>query len=317
METKKCYKCGKIKPLNEFNKSKDTKDGYEGQCKQCRKESRKKHILVCEVCGKEYKTTNKKSKYCSRDCSIKGRTKTEEQFINEMMIKHPNIEILGEYKGTHCKIKVKCKIDKHEWETEPNNLLQGIGCPKCAIRDNTLNQTKTHEEFMNELEEKNSHFNNIEILGEYIKNNIKIKCRCKIDSYEWEATPTNLLNGTGCPECKRRRFIGENNPRYNPNLTQEDREKDRKCNPDYTKFIKEVLKRDNYTCQVTGKRGGDLVVHHLYSYNKYPCLRTVIDNGITISKEIHKEFHEIYGYGDNTEEQFIDFLVNRYLGAVI
>ena len=40
--------------------------------------------------------------------------------------------------------------------------------------------------------------------------------------------------------------------------------------------------------------------------------RTNVDNGITLSKEIHKKFHKIYGYGNNTKEQFLDFVHQLY-----
>ena len=59
----------------------------------------------------------------------------------------------------------------------------------------------THEEFLERFYEKNKNAENIEILGEYVNNYTKIKCRCKIDGYEWEAKPNNLLNGYGCPKC--------------------------------------------------------------------------------------------------------------------
>ena len=59
----------------------------------------------------------------------------------------------------------------------------------------------THEEFLNKFYEKNKHAQNIKILGTYINARTKIKCKCKVDEYEWEAAPNNLLRGTGCPKC--------------------------------------------------------------------------------------------------------------------
>ena len=59
----------------------------------------------------------------------------------------------------------------------------------------------THEEFMEKFYEKNENAENIEILGEYVNNKTKIKCKCKIDGYEWEVKPNDLLNGISCPKC--------------------------------------------------------------------------------------------------------------------
>lgn len=57
---------------------------------------------------------------------------------------------------------------------------------------------KTHKEFLEQIEKIN---NNIEILSQYEKDNIKIKCKCKICGNEWMATPSNLLRGKGCKQC--------------------------------------------------------------------------------------------------------------------
>ena len=126
---------------------------------------------------------------------------THEEFMERFYVKNKNaenIEILGEYVNSATKIKCKCKIDGYEWEVKPNNLLNGYGCPKCGIKSRVEKQSKTTEEFINEMKEIND---NIEILGEYKGNKTKIKCKCKIDGYEWEMTPNNLLSGTGCPKC--------------------------------------------------------------------------------------------------------------------
>ena len=75
----------------------------------------------------------------------------------------------------------------------------------------------------------------------------------------------------------------------------------------YDDWRKAVFMRDNYTCQLTGIKGGDLVSHHLYSWNTHKELRYIVDNGITISTILHNKFHKIYGRGNNTPEQFNEF----------
>ena len=67
--------------------------------------------------------------------------------------------------------------------------------------------------------------------------------------------------------------------------------------------------RDDYTCQITGKKSnGDIVVHRINGYNWDVENRTNIENGITLNKDIHNEFHKIYGKGNNTKSQFVEFV---------
>ncbi len=71
---------------------------------------------------------------------------------------------------------------------------------------------------------------------------------------------------------------------------------------------KAVFERDNFTCQKTKQRGGELVAHHINNFSDFPELRTSIGNGITLSKKSHREFHKKYGVKNNTVEQLIEFL---------
>ena len=69
-----------------------------------------------------------------------------------------------------------------------------------------------------------------------------------------------------------------------------------------------VFARDNWTCQKCGKRKGDHNAHHILNFAEYPELRFALDNGITLCKECHREFHRKYGTRNNNKEQLEEFL---------
>ena len=135
-----------------------------------------------------------------------AKRKTHEEFVAEMAIKNPDIEILEKYIDNATPILCRCRIDGHEWNVRPGNLISGRGCPKCKYRKLHNKYSKTHEKFVKELNNQNP---NIEVIGKYINADTKILLRCKIDGYEWMARPDRCLRGNGCPECagnKRRTY---------------------------------------------------------------------------------------------------------------
>lgn len=77
----------------------------------------------------------------------------------------------------------------------------------------------------------------VEIIGEYVKADLPIKCRCKIDNTVWESSPHSLIQGCGCPACGK---IKAANSRRK---SQE-------------QFIKEVA-RVNENIEVIGEYKGD------------------------------------------------------------
>lgn len=127
-----------------------------------------------------------------------GKKLTHEEFENRVHKTRPNIIFTTKYVNAKTKIECHCSTCGNDWITSPDSLNQGCGCPKCASKKSSERQAKTHEQFIQELYEVNP---NIEIQSQYINARTKIHCKCLVDGFEWDATPDNLLRGTGCPVC--------------------------------------------------------------------------------------------------------------------
>lgn len=69
-------------------------------------------------------------------------------------------------------------------------------------------------------------------------------------------------------------------------------EHDRRNYKEYFEWRSEVFKRDNYTCRDCGQVGGRLNAHHIKGYKKYPELRVVVNNGLTLCEECHRKRHK-------------------------
>ena len=76
---------------------------------------------------------------------------------------------------------------------------------------------------------------------------------------------------------------------------------------EYRLWRKACFRRDHFTCQICGRHGGDLIVHHVNNFAEFYEIRCAIDNGIVLCKECHKQFHKIYGIKHNTKEQLEEF----------
>lgn len=50
---------------------------------------------------------------------------------------------------------------------------------------------------------------------------------------------------------------------------------------------------------------------HMNSWDTYPEQRFKKDNLVCISEALHKEFHSLYGYGNNTKEQYNEYTKER------
>lgn len=119
---------------------------------------------------------------------------------------------------------------------------------------------------------------------------------------------------TGCQECIYERSWGENNPNWNPELTDEIRESNirQRTTPEYLSWRKEVLTRDNFMCIVCGEISMELLqVHHKDGFHWCHERRTDVTNGETLCRFCHLEYHQTFGFRHSTERQFEYFLFNK------
>lgn len=89
------------------------------------------------------------------------------------------------------------------------------------------------------------------------------------------------------------RMRGPSHWKYNPHLTQEEREGRRSVK--VILWRRAVYQRDGYTCVLCGEKGGRLHAHHLDSYAENPGKRFMVSNGVTLCVRHHKEFHATRG----------------------
>lgn len=127
-----------------------------------------------------------------------SRKKTHEEYVKELAEKNPNVEVVGIYCGANIKIPHRCKKCGNVWSASPHNLLSDRGCPICAG-----NIKRTQEEYVNQVKLVNK---NIEVIGKYITNATPILHKCHKHDIEWNSTPYQILNGSGCPICAKESF---------------------------------------------------------------------------------------------------------------
>lgn len=197
-----------------------------------------------------------------------------------------------------------------------NSFQMGVRCHGCMGK-------RISEKVRKDILEVRDYFNEYDctLLTENYENQNQLliyKCKC---GREDEKSFIQFQSCPKCPQCKsdylssirkgqefpNRR--GENHPQWNFDLTPEEREKGRFLT-EYKLWRKQVYERDDYTCQCCGdNKGGNLNAHHLDSYDWNKIDRFNVDNGVTLCNLCHKDFHALYGYGDNTKEQFEEYIL--------
>lgn len=204
---------------------------------------------------------------------------------------------ISSYFNKRTRVVYKCK-NGHVNDKDFTSYKNGNGCRFCSVERNANNQRKAIPELQRELKEFG-----MEYIGGYVNADTKFSVKCSCGKIT-ENYIGYIKKGGKCG-CEYKR--GSNNPKWNHNKTNEERELKRQY-PDYTDWVKAVYKRDNYTCQSCWQYGGKLNAHHILPYNTYKEFRTDINNGITLCDFCHKSFHSLYGNYNFNKSDLTSFL---------
>ncbi len=313
---KRCKKCAIERRAAIFRLSyKEVKEIFrKGGCTLISKEYKNSRELLdyqcsCTRFAKISLSNFKKGQRCKKcaiERNIERNAEKRRKTIKEVkeIFKKGGCELLEYiYIDSHIKMKFLCDCER-EAEITLHSFQMGHRCMKCAIEERAEQLRYSYKEVKEIFRKGGCTLISKEYKGSGYK--LEYLCDCGRPA---EIRFTDFQSGQRCIECAIERRSGENHYNYNPNLTDEERIIGRNYK-EYVEWRTKVYKRDDYTCHINGEKGVYLIAHHLESYDVNIDLRLVVLNGITMSKELHTLFHNIYGYGNNTTAQFKEFQKN-------
>ena len=134
---------------------------------------------------------------------------------------------------------------------------------------------------------------------------VKVKCDECGKEYMTHYSAFIKCNHNGKSFCLQCAKAKTRNPQKSQRRTHE-----------YNVFVRNVLKRDNYTCQCCGSRSNQ-EVHHLDAYSWCIEKRIDVDNAVTLCHYCHKLFHKEYGRCNVSKQQYIEWIENINIDDIL
>ena len=211
-------------------------------------------------------------------------TYTHEQYVEKANKKHKNFyKYPYKYQGNDKLLKIECP--KHGiFEQQAKSHLTGRGCSDCGNDRRKEKMSKSHDDFMEELEEKRGTKEYDYSLVEYKGANIKIKIICLGCDKVFEQLPSDHKNGKGCPNCGQKR-ANKKNTKTQEKFIEEGKE----THGDLYDYSLVEYKKSRIPVKIICKRCGEIFeqnpIDHTSGYGCKSCSFKELSVRFTKSKE--------------------------------
>lgn len=152
----------------------------------------------CRHCKEEIYLTPTWAMGGSR-CICQKPDRLTEQKYNELL-KPLDFEILEPYIKVGAPILHRCNKCMHQWKVRPEQILQGHGCPACAI----VRRSHTRESYKQKVNAASV----FTIVGPYTNMRVETLHKCRYCGYKLMYRPMAAILNRKCPICLRIRGRG-------------------------------------------------------------------------------------------------------------
>ena len=163
------------------------------------KRTDKKVCIICPIHGEFWQEPRLHLK--GNGCGLcNGKNMNKDEFIRRARMIHGEEYDYSEveYIDSHTKVCIRCPEHGEFWQ-QPNNHLQGNGCPICRYIKVHNKRKFTTENFIERS--KNIHKNKYNYSKtEYYNIDTKVCIICPEHGEFWQ-TPYKHIHGQGCPKC--------------------------------------------------------------------------------------------------------------------
>lgn len=148
----------------------------------------KKIDCQCKICGRKWSATpthllhGTGCPYCNGNAKI-----SIEDFLAS--IKDSSIEVIGDLINFSTRVLCRCKVCGNEWYANPENLVNGSGCPRCKNEFAGFQRRKRKESFREDMKRLHPE---IELISNYTHSHSTVKFIVLKTGEIREATPSAL-----------------------------------------------------------------------------------------------------------------------------